>query len=43
MNTTATLDDIWALFKETDRLLREQSATTDRKFKETDRMIKELG
>ena len=43
MNTTATLDDIWALFKETDRLLREQSAATDRKFKETDRMIKELG
>ncbi|MFO1423339.1 MAG: DUF3782 domain-containing protein [Candidatus Competibacteraceae bacterium] len=50
MNTTATLGDIWALFQETDRLLREQSQETDRKFQETDRkfqetdrMIKALG
>ena len=43
MNTTATLDDIRALFQETGRLLREQSEATDRKFQETDRMIKELG
>ncbi|MDG4549033.1 MAG: DUF3782 domain-containing protein [Candidatus Contendobacter sp.] len=50
MNTTASLDDIWALFQETDRLLREQSRETDRKFQETDRkfqetdrMIKALG
>ena len=39
MNTTATLDDILALFQETDRKFQE----TDRKFQETDRMIKELG
>ena len=32
MSTPATLDDIWALFRE-----------TDRKFQETDRLIKELG
>lgn len=35
---TATLDEIWALFKETDRKFQE----TDRKFQETDRLIKEL-
>jgi hypothetical protein len=32
MSTPITLDDIWALFQE-----------TDRKFRETDRLIKELG
>lgn len=39
--TTAqpTLDDVWRLFKETDRQFKE----TDRKFKETDRQLKELG
>lgn len=41
MNTTATLDDIRALFQETGRLLREQSEATDRKFQETDRKIQE--
>ena len=48
MNTTTTLDDIWALFQETDRkfqetsrLLREQSQETDRKFQETDRKFQE--
>jgi len=39
MSTPATLDDIWALFRETDRKFQE----TDRKFQETDRLIKELG
>jgi hypothetical protein len=46
---TATLDEVWALFKETDRKfqetareMRQLSQETDRKFKETGRMIKEL-
>ena len=34
---TATLDEVWALFKETDRKFKE----TDRKFQETDRLITE--
>ncbi len=38
-----TYDDILRLFQETDRLLREKSLETDRKFRETDRQIKELG
>jgi len=33
-----TLDEIWRLFKETDRKFQE----TDRKFQETDRLLKEL-
>lgn len=44
-----TLDDVWDLFRETDRKfqetdrligeLREESRETDRKFQETDRRI----
>ena len=49
MSTTQpTLDDVWRLFKETDRrfqetdqLLKEQSQETDRKFQETDRKFQE--
>ena len=33
-----TLDDIWQLFRETDRKFQE----TDRKFQDTDRLVKEL-
>lgn len=49
MSTPITLDDIWALFRETDRKFQEsrdeadrRSRETDRKFQETDRLIKEL-
>ncbi|MFZ1828941.1 MAG: DUF3782 domain-containing protein [Candidatus Competibacteraceae bacterium] len=38
MSTPATLDDIWALFQETDRKFQE----TDRKFQETAAEIKEM-
>lgn len=34
MSTTITLEDIWQLFRETDRLIKEQSRETDRKFQE---------
>ncbi|MEY3219253.1 MAG: hypothetical protein RIT27_610 [Pseudomonadota bacterium] len=34
---TVTLEEVWALFKETDRKFQE----TDRKFQETERLIKE--
>ncbi len=47
MSTTA--EEIWELLgelikaqKETDRLLREQSQETNRKFQETDRKFQEL-
>lgn len=36
-----TYDDILRLFQETDRLLREKSLETDRRFQETDRQIQE--
>ena len=39
-----TLDDIWRLFRETDRQMKEtdrQMEETDRKFQETDRQMKE--
>jgi hypothetical protein len=43
-----TLEEVWALFKETDRriqetdrILKERSAETDRRMQETDRMLKE--
>jgi DNA-binding transcriptional MerR regulator len=35
--STVTLEEVWALFKETDRKFKE----TDLKFQETDRMLKE--
>ena len=38
MSTPITLDDVWALFRETDRKFQE----TDRQMKETDRQIKQL-
>ena len=55
MNThsTTTLDDIWALFRETDRKFQETDRKfqdnaerfreTDRKFQDTDRQLRELG
>ncbi|WP_412851486.1 DUF3782 domain-containing protein [Ectothiorhodospira shaposhnikovii] len=36
-----TLDDVWRLFQETDRLIKESAQETDRKFKETDRKFQE--
>jgi Holliday junction resolvase len=38
---TTTYEDVLNLFRETDRLLKEQSQETDRKFQETDRLLKE--
>ena len=41
-----TLDEVWALFRETDRKFQEtdrQMKETDRQMKETDRQIKQLG
>ncbi len=46
MNTTVVPDDIWALFRETDRKFQETDRKfqeTDRRLKDTDRLIKELG
>ncbi len=37
-----TLDDVWRLFRETDRQLKEQAQETDRRFRETERFIREL-
>jgi hypothetical protein len=36
-----TLEDIWLLFKETDRIFREMSQQTNQKFQETDRKFQE--
>jgi len=33
--------DVWRMFQETDRQLKERAAETDRKFQETERLIKE--
>jgi hypothetical protein len=48
MSNTTTLEDIWQLFRETDRLLKEQGRETDRKLhelaeahRETDLALKE--
>jgi len=35
-----TYEEILELFRETDRLLKEQSQETDRKFRETERLLK---
>jgi hypothetical protein len=37
-----TAADVWAMFAETDRILTEKFAETDRRMKETDRLFKEL-
>ncbi len=37
-----TLDDIWRLFQETDRLIKAQAAETERRFQETDRQIQQV-
>ena len=39
--TNPTLDDVWRLFQETDRLIKESAQETDRKFQETDRKFQE--
>jgi hypothetical protein len=36
------IQEVWALFKETDRKIEKSSLETDRKFKETDRKIQEV-
>ena len=47
---TTTADEVWRLLgelieaqKETERVLREQSQETERRFKETERLLKEQG
>jgi hypothetical protein len=37
-----TLDDIWRLFQETDRLIKAQAQETDRQIQETDRQIQQV-
>jgi hypothetical protein len=37
----ASLEDVWALFRETDRRIRELAAETDQRMKETDQRMKE--
>ena len=37
-----TLDDVWRLFQETDRLIKSQAAETERRFQETDRQIQQV-
>ncbi|MEY3220348.1 MAG: hypothetical protein RIT27_1705 [Pseudomonadota bacterium] len=39
--TTTTLEDVWALFRETDRIIKENAKETDRKFQETDLKFQE--
>ena len=39
--TNPTLDDVWRLFQETDRLMKESAQETNRKFQETDRKFQE--
>lgn len=39
--TTTSLEEVWALFKETDRQLKEQARETDRQLRETDQQLKE--
>lgn len=48
LNESITLDEVWRLFKETDRrfketerLISEKFQETDRKFQETDRLLKQ--
>jgi hypothetical protein len=36
-----TLEDVWQLFRETDRKFQEQSKETERRFQETERFLKE--
>jgi leucyl-tRNA synthetase len=36
-----SIQEIWKLFKETDRILKEKFKETDERFKETDRILKE--
>ena len=46
MSTPITLDDVWALFRETDRKFQETSAeirATSKEVRETSRLVKELG
>jgi len=39
--THPTFEDVWRMFQETDRLLKESAQETERKFQETDRVLKE--
>lgn len=46
MSTPITLDDVWALFRETDRKFQETSAeirATSKEVRETSRLVKEIG
>lgn len=40
-NAQPTLDDVWLLFRETERLMKESSIEMNLRFKETDRQFKE--
>jgi len=37
-----TLDDVWLLFRETDRKIKQMSQETNQQFQRTDRKIKQL-
>jgi hypothetical protein len=37
-----TLEDVWRLFQETDRLIKAQAEETERRFQETDRQIQQV-
>lgn len=43
MSETVTLEEVWKLFKETDRRMQESRAETDRRMQETGQYLKELG
>lgn len=40
--TTITLEDVWALFKETDRIIKENAQAAEKRFQETEQLLKEL-
>lgn len=40
--TTITLEDVWALFKETDRIIKENAQAAEKRFQETEQLLKEI-
>ena len=43
MNSNTTLEDIWALFRETDRKIKDLAEESKERQRETDRQLRELG
>lgn len=43
MNSNTTLEEIWALFRETDRRLKDLAEDSKERQRETDRQLRELG